>query len=126
MNVLVTGGAGFIGSHTVERLLADGHHVSIIDNFNDYYDPAIKRENIRVIRDRISVIEGDIRDAAVVEQAFAAGGFDAIIHLAARAGDLQRRRAKVVWHARHAAAAVDAAALAATDSEPRKLCESPS
>ena len=86
MNVLVTGGAGFIGSHTVERLLADGHHVSIIDNFNDYYDPAIKRENIRVIRDRISVIEGDIRDAAVVEQAFATGGFDAIIHLAARAG----------------------------------------
>ncbi len=86
MNVLVTGGAGFIGSHTVERLLSDGHRVSIIDNFNDYYDPAIKRENIRAVLDRISVIEGDLRDAAVVEQAFAAGGFDAIIHLAARAG----------------------------------------
>ncbi len=86
MNVLVTGGAGFIGSHTVERLLSDGHQVSIIDNFNDYYDPAIKRENIRAVLDRISVIEGDLRDAAVVEQAFAAGGFDAIIHLAARAG----------------------------------------
>ncbi len=85
MKILVTGGAGFIGSHTVERLLADGHQVVIIDEFNDYYDPAIKRENIRVVRDRITLIEGDIRQPADVERAFATG-LDAVIHLAARAG----------------------------------------
>jgi UDP-glucuronate 4-epimerase len=86
MKILVTGGAGFIGSHTVERLLSEGHEVTIIDNFNDYYDPAIKRENIRAIRDRITVIEADLRDPATAEKAFAAGKFDAAIHLAARAG----------------------------------------
>jgi UDP-glucuronate 4-epimerase len=86
MKILVTGGAGFIGSHTVERLLADGHEVTIIDNFNDYYDPAIKRENIRAIRDRITVLESDLRDAATSDEAFAKGKFDAVIHLAARAG----------------------------------------
>lgn len=86
MKVLVTGGAGFIGSHTVERLLAQGHEVGIVDNFNDYYDPAIKRENIRAVRDRICLHEGDLRDPAFVEQVFSTGGYDAIIHLAARAG----------------------------------------
>jgi len=86
MKVLVTGGAGFIGSHTVERLLADGHEAGILDSFNDYYDPAIKRENIRAIRDRITLHEGDLRDGDFIEQVFATGGYDAIIHLAARAG----------------------------------------
>lgn len=85
MKILVTGGAGFIGSHTVERLLADGHQAVVIDEFNDYYDPAIKRENIRTVRDRITLIEGDIRNPADVERAFATGP-DAVIHLAARAG----------------------------------------
>ncbi len=85
MKILVTGGAGFIGSHTVERLLADSHQVVIIDEFNDYYDPAIKHENIRAVRDRITLIEGDIRQPADVERAFATG-LDAVIHLAARAG----------------------------------------
>ena len=85
MKILVTGGAGFIGSHTVERLLKEGHQVVIIDEFNDYYDPAIKRENIRAVRDRITLIEGDIRKPADVERAFAEG-LDGVIHLAARAG----------------------------------------
>lgn len=86
MKILVTGGAGFIGSHTVERLLSEGHEVTIIDNFNDYYDPAIKRENIRAVRDRITVLEADLRDPATAEKAFAKGNFDGVIHLAARAG----------------------------------------
>lgn len=85
MKILVTGGAGFIGSHTVERLLEAGHQVVIIDEFNDYYDPAIKRENLRAVRDQITLIEGDIRKPADVERAFAEG-LDGVIHLAARAG----------------------------------------
>src|SRR6187401_327963 len=86
MKVLVTGGAGFIGSHTVERLLSQGHQAGILDSFNDYYDPAIKRENIRAVRESITVHEGDLRDAAFIEQIFASGGYDAVIHLAGRAG----------------------------------------
>ncbi len=86
MKVLITGGAGFIGSHTAERLLAQNVEVGIFDNFNDYYAPDIKRENLRVIRDRITLHEGDLRDPAFVEQTFAQGYYDAIIHLAARAG----------------------------------------
>ena len=86
MKILVTGGAGFIGSHTVERLLTDGHHVTVIDEFNDFYDPAIKRENLRVVRDGITLVEGDIRNPSDVEKTFLDGQFDAVIHLAARAG----------------------------------------
>jgi UDP-glucuronate 4-epimerase len=86
MRVLITGGAGFIGSHTTERLLAAGHSVTTLDNFNDYYDPAIKRENIRAIRDQITLVEGDLREKEDVERAYAAAPVDAVIHLAARAG----------------------------------------
>ncbi|MEM9080671.1 MAG: SDR family NAD(P)-dependent oxidoreductase [Verrucomicrobiota bacterium] len=85
-NILITGGAGFIGSHLAESLLADGHQVTIFDDFNDYYDPAIKESNIIPIRDQVTLIQADIRDAVAVERAFAAGNFDTIIHLAARAG----------------------------------------
>ena len=86
MHYLVTGGAGFIGSHLSEALFDQGHQVSIIDDFNDYYDPEIKRLNISKFLDCITLIEGDIRDTNLIERIFSEGQFDGIIHLAARAG----------------------------------------
>ncbi|MEI6279762.1 MAG: SDR family NAD(P)-dependent oxidoreductase [Verrucomicrobiae bacterium] len=86
MNILVTGGAGFIGSHICRRLLADGHGVSVMDDFNDYYDPAIKRANVAGFGGAARVVEGDIRDRAMVGKLFADGHFDTVIHVAARAG----------------------------------------
>ena len=87
MNILVTGGAGFIGSHTVERLLASGgHQVTILDSFNDYYNPAIKRANVAAMAGRAAVVEGELTDAPLIHKTFEQGRFDAVIHLAARAG----------------------------------------
>jgi len=85
MRVLVTGGAGFIGSHCCERLLARGDEVAVLDNFNSFYDPAIKRGNAALLT-RARVVEGDIRDEALVARLFAEGRFDAVLHLAAMAG----------------------------------------
>ena len=96
MHILLTGGAGFIGSHLTRRLLARGDRVTVLDDFNDYYDPARKRANIAPFLAEgagdspgYRLVEGDIRDAALVDRTFAHaadGGFDAVIHLAARAG----------------------------------------
>ena len=86
MNVLVTGGAGFIGSHLVERLLADRHDVAIVDDFNDYYDPNIKRANIAGVGKDVTVHELDLRNEERVASLFRVGKFDAVVHLAARAG----------------------------------------
>ena len=83
---LITGGAGFIGSHLAERLIKENNQVTVIDNFNDYYAPAIKHQNIATMRDQMNLIEGDIRDAILVERTFAKGQFDQVIHIAARAG----------------------------------------
>ncbi len=87
-HILVTGGAGFIGSHVTERLLDRGDRVTILDDFNDYYDPARKRQNLEVVRrsGQVELVEGDIRDAALVDGLFARAGLDGVIHLAARAG----------------------------------------
>ena len=90
-HVLVTGAAGFIGSHVTERLLARGDRVTGIDNLNDYYDPAVKRRNLDEVRAavpdaRFEFVEGDIRDAALVEKLVGAGEIDAIANLAAMAG----------------------------------------
>lgn len=88
MKILLTGAAGFIGSHTAERLLARGDEIVGLDDFNDYYDPLIKRRNIagaQAMRG-FTLIEGDIRDQELVEKLFRNNRFDAVIHLAARAG----------------------------------------
>ena len=88
-SILVTGGAGFIGSHLVDRLLSEGYgHVSVVDDFNDFYDPAIKRANVsRHEKDsNYRLFEADIRDKNALEKLFAESSFDSIVHLAARAG----------------------------------------
>lgn len=86
MKVLVTGGAGFIGSHVCKHLLSEGHAVTIIDDFNDFYDPTLKRANITSLGAAATLREGDIRNASFVDDVVSDGAFDTIIHLAARAG----------------------------------------
>src|SRR5256714_2614647 len=86
MRILVTGGAGFIGSHLVEALLGDGHQVEILDDFNDFYDPQLKRANISSFAKEIAVHDVDLRDAEKVSKIFRNEKVDAIFHLAARAG----------------------------------------
>lgn len=86
MNILLTGGAGFIGSHLAERLLARGDSLTVLDDFNDYYDPSLKRRNATLITGRARLIEADICDTAATRAIFQSNRFDAIIHIAARAG----------------------------------------
>ncbi len=86
--VLVTGGAGFIGSHVCERLLHDGHQVVCVDDFNDYYDPAAKERNVSAFvgNKAFSLHRSDIRDRNAMEKILQAHQCTRIIHLAARAG----------------------------------------
>jgi UDP-glucuronate 4-epimerase len=86
MQVLITGGAGFIGSHTAEQILQKGYSVTILDDFNDFYSPAIKRENLKGLAGRARIEEADIRNADHVRKIVLDCKPDAIIHLAARAG----------------------------------------
>lgn len=86
--ILVTGGAGFIGSHLCERLLEQGREVLVLDNFNDFYDPAIKRANLKSLlaKGACKLLEGDIRDRDHIEKAFSTFRPQAVVHLAAMAG----------------------------------------
>jgi UDP-glucuronate 4-epimerase len=89
VNFLVTGGAGFIGSHVCERLLQGGHSVWAFDDLNAFYDPQLKQRNIREIQALarpFEFLQGDITDRAALDELFAGAKFDQVIHLAARAG----------------------------------------
>lgn len=92
MKYMVTGGAGFIGSHVCQKLLDNGNEVYTIDNFNDFYNPNIKRNNIKLVEEtaksvnqKFSLIEGDIRNIRDLEKVFE-NDIDVVIHLAAMAG----------------------------------------
>jgi len=94
--ILVTGGAGFIGSHLAEALLKTGYKVVVVDNFNDFYDPEIKRGNIKAIKiqmdklgipeDHIQIFERDIREPEQMDKLFATYPIQLVVHLAAMAG----------------------------------------
>src|SRR5437763_15363649 len=89
MNVLVTGGAGFIGSNLCEQLLAAGHRVWIFDDLNDFYSPARKERNLNELQASgkpVTFVRGSLTDARAVEDVFGAAQFDQVVHLAARAG----------------------------------------
>jgi UDP-glucuronate 4-epimerase len=89
VNLVVTGAAGFIGSHLAERLCARGDSVTGLDNFDAFYPRPVKELNLAALREspRFRLVEGDIRRAAAVDAAFdAAGEVDAVVHLAALAG----------------------------------------
>ena len=101
MNFLVTGGAGFIGSHVCERLLRDGHAVWAFDDLNSFYDPQFKRRNLREVQavaggcgsaaatqleQHFEFVHDDITNRAALDEVFSSVKFDQVIHLAARAG----------------------------------------
>ncbi|MEK7685401.1 MAG: SDR family NAD(P)-dependent oxidoreductase [Verrucomicrobiota bacterium] len=89
MNFLITGGAGFIGSHVCERLLLEGHAVWALDDLNPFYDPSLKQANLREISAldrRFTFVQGDLTDPDCLRALLAGVKFDQIIHLAARAG----------------------------------------
>jgi UDP-glucuronate 4-epimerase len=87
MNLLVTGGAGFIGSHLVDRLLAEGHDVTVVDDFNTFYDPAIKERNVcaHLQSPQYRLVRCDISNEVALNDALS-GTWDVMVHLAARAG----------------------------------------
>lgn len=88
LKVLITGGAGFIGSHLVDLLLQRGDRVTIVDNFNDFYDATAKRANIKthLSHPNYNLVEGDIRNDSDLARTFEFGPFDVVVHLAAMAG----------------------------------------
>ena len=100
-HILVTGGAGFIGSHLTRRLLSRGDRVTVLDDFNDFYDPERKRRNVAPLLERpdYRLVEGDIRDEARVDRLFSQGKFDGVVHLAgepsaALSGECNRNRTR--------------------------------
>jgi len=86
MKILVTGGAGFIGSALASRLFAEGHEVVVVDNFNEYYDAKLKRDRVAQLLPNVPVYFLDITHKESLNALFAAHDFDVVCHLAAQAG----------------------------------------
>jgi UDP-glucuronate 4-epimerase len=86
MKILVTGGAGFIGSAVAKQLRSEGNDVVVVDNFNEYYDSSLKRARVEALLEGVTVLEGDITDGAFLRRVFNDYAFDAVAHLAAQAG----------------------------------------
>lgn len=88
MKIVVTGGAGFIGSHLCERLLRDGHSLAVVDEMNDFYPPEMKRANLAAVRQAgpFAFAEAAVEDEVAMTAFFEAERPDAVIHVAARAG----------------------------------------
>lgn len=86
MKLLVTGAAGFVGSHLSRRLAREGHTVVGLDNFNEYYDVSLKEARAKEFLEGVELIRGDITDQVLVERTLSQGAFDAVCHLAAQAG----------------------------------------
>src|SRR5580704_493096 len=88
MNILITGVAGFIGSHTAEKFLAEGHSIVGIDNFDPFYPRHFKLHNMDAIKEskRFTFLEGDILNKELLNKLFEDNNIEAVIHLAAKAG----------------------------------------
>ena len=88
MKILLTGGAGFIGANLAKKLIEKGDEVLIVDNFNDYYSPQLKRDRVASLLKGLDfkLEEGDIRDADFLAKIFKEGEFDQVVHLAAMVG----------------------------------------
>ena len=98
--LLITGGAGFIGSHLSERLLTEGYRVICLDNFDTFYDPQIKRKNVsgQLKNNNYTLLEGDIRDLKLLRDIFTGNKIDAMIHIAAKAGVRSSIREPVLYY----------------------------
>lgn len=87
MKILITGGAGFIGSNLIKTLLKEGHTIVTVDNFNNYYEPLLKRRNLEEVKDKnFTLLEGDITDRNCFTRLSESDNFEKIIHLAACVG----------------------------------------
>lgn len=86
MNILVTGGAGFIGFHIATALADRGDKVVIVDNLSDYYDPSLKRARLALLGNKVTFYQVDISDYAALKKVFVEHRFDKVCHLAAQAG----------------------------------------
>ncbi|HEY2797908.1 MAG TPA: NAD-dependent epimerase/dehydratase family protein [Thermoanaerobaculia bacterium] len=128
MKLLITGGAGFIGSHVADRRLARGDRVVVLDDFNDFYEPLRKRANVQAhLGSRnYRLVEGDIRDRALVFGLFAEERFDGVVHLAARAGVRPSLRQPVLYEEVNCVATLHLLEAAVAHGAPRFLFASSS
>lgn len=126
MKILVTGGAGFIGSHLAQRLLARGDDVVIVDNLNPYYDPALKHARLEKLAKGAHFFEADIADAEKLGEIFEKHQFDCIYHLAAQAGVRYSLSHPEVYERTNVAGTKNILELARTHGNPRVIFASSS